>query len=84
MCIRDRHTLDRVLFERYEDIRVFATDQTLLEGTQNEKTKRLHKYKDLYGYYSWIGISDTAGRLTATTGLSGRPKSEWSSFTQFE
>ena len=70
---KEAHTLDRVLFERYEDIRVFATDQTLLEGTQTEKTKRLHKYKDLYGYYSWIGISDTAGRLTATTGLSGRP-----------
>ena len=67
------HTLDRVLFERYEDIRVFATDQTLLEGTRNEKSKRLEKYKDLYGYYAWIGTTDAAGRLTATTGLPGRP-----------
>ena len=67
------HTLDRVLFERYEDIRVFATDQTLLEGTHNEKNKRLHKYKDLYGYYAWIGTTDAAGRLTGTTGPLSRP-----------
>lgn len=65
------HTLDRVLFERYEDIRVFATDQTLLEGRDNEKSKRLHKYKDLYGYYDWIGATDATGRLTATTGPRG-------------
>lgn len=67
------HTLDRVLFERYEDIKVFATDQTLLEGTRNEKSKRLQKYKDLYGYYAWIGTTDAAGHLTATTGLPSRP-----------
>ena len=62
------HTLDRLLFERYEDIRVFSTDHTLLHGTQDEKTKRLHKYKDLYGYYSWIGTTDAAGRVMASTG----------------
>jgi signal transduction histidine kinase len=61
------HTLDRVLFERYEDIRVFATDRTLLEGKPDEKMQRLRQYKDLYGYYSWIGTTDAAGHITAAT-----------------
>ena len=65
------HTLDRVLFERYEDIKVFATDRTLLEGTQEEKTKRLRQYKDLYGYYSWIGTTNADGHVTAVTDLLG-------------
>ena len=67
------HTIDRLLFERYEDIRVFSTDHTLLHGTQDEKSKRLHRYKDVYGYYAWIGATDAAGRLTATTGPLGPP-----------
>lgn len=61
------HTLDRVLFERYEDIKVFATDRALLEGVPEEKVKRLRQYKQLYGYYSWIGTFDAAGHLTAAT-----------------
>jgi signal transduction histidine kinase len=64
-------TIDRLLFERYEDITVFSTDHTLLHGTQDEKNKRLHKYKDLYGYYAWIGTTDAAGRFMATTGPAG-------------
>jgi signal transduction histidine kinase len=61
------HTLDRLLFERYEDIKVFATDRTLLHGTQKEKINRLRQYKDLYGYYSWIGTTDAAGNVIAAT-----------------
>jgi signal transduction histidine kinase len=61
------HTLDRLLFERYEDIRVFATDRTLLDGRQEEKRNRLQQYKDLYGYYSWIGTTDAVGQVTAAT-----------------
>ena len=70
------HTLDRVLFERYEDIKVFATDRTLLEGTQEEKTKRLRQYKDLYGYYSWIGTTNADGHLVAATEVSGAAASQ--------
>jgi signal transduction histidine kinase len=61
------YTLDRVFFERYEDIKVFATDRTLEDGTEREKTKRLRQYKDLYGYYSWIGTTDAAGAIIAAT-----------------
>ena len=64
---KSAHTLDRLLFERYEDIKVFATDRTLLEGKQDEKTQRLRQYKDLYGYYTWIGIADANGRITAAS-----------------
>jgi signal transduction histidine kinase len=67
------HTLDRVLFERYEDIKVFATDRTLLEGRQDEKTQRLRQYKQVYWYYSWIGTTDAAGHITAETALDARP-----------
>jgi signal transduction histidine kinase len=61
------HTLDRLLFERYEDIKVFATDRMLLHGSPQQKIARLRQYKDLYGYYSWIGIADAAGNVIAET-----------------
>jgi signal transduction histidine kinase len=61
------HTLDRLLFERYEDIKVFATDRTLTDGTDQEKINRLRQYKDLYGYYSWIGTTDGTGAIIAAT-----------------
>ena len=66
-AVKGAHTIDRVLFERYEDIRVFATDRTLLEGEEAEKTRRLRQYQQLYGYYSWIGTTDAAGHMTAAT-----------------
>ncbi len=40
-AVKGAHTLDRVLFERYEDIKVFATDRTLLEGEEAEKTQKI-------------------------------------------
>lgn len=66
-AVKGAHTLDRVLFERYEDIRVFATDWTLLKGEEAEKTRRLRQFQQLYGYYSWIGTTDAAGHMTAAT-----------------
>ncbi len=44
-AVKGAHTLDRVLFERYEDIRVFATDWTLLKGEEAEKTRRLRQFQ---------------------------------------
>jgi signal transduction histidine kinase len=67
-----------VLFERYEDIRVFATDRTLLEGNEAEKTRRLRQYQQLYGYYSWIGITDAAGHMTAATESIGQSPADTS------
>lgn len=59
-------TLDRVLFERFGDIQVFANDRILLEGSRDEKGRRLQEYRTLYWYYSWIGLVDASGRLVAT------------------
>ncbi|MGA6829328.1 sensor histidine kinase [Nitrospira sp. NS4] len=59
-------TLDRVLFERFGDIQLFANDRILIEGDQEERTKRLQEYRKLYWYYSWIGIADATGHVVAT------------------
>ena len=59
--------LDRVMFERFGDIQLFANDGILRDGTSAEKTARLLAYKQLYQYYSWLGVADENGQLTATT-----------------
>ena len=56
-------TLDRVLFERFGDIQVFANDRILIEGDRDQRLKRLQEYMKLYWYYSWIGITDATGRI---------------------
>lgn len=63
-------TLDRVLFERYSDIQLLAGERLLREGNPRDKSKRLHEYKNLYRYYSWLGLTDQTGRLAASTGSS--------------
>jgi signal transduction histidine kinase len=60
-------TLDRVLFERMADIKAFAEDTTLLEGTAEQKRNRLEGYLKLYGYYTWLAATDRAGRVVAQT-----------------
>ena len=72
-AVRVANTLDRVLFERFSDIRVFASDRILFEGKPEEKTQRLLQYKKLYWYYSWIGVTDATGRIVAATKLFARP-----------
>ncbi len=64
---RVANTLDRVLFERFIDIQVFANDRILFEGKPEEKTQRLLQYKKLYWYYSWVGVTDAAGRIVVAT-----------------
>lgn len=60
-------TLDRVLFERYTDIRLLANESLIREGTSQAKTNRLLQYKRLYRYYSWLGLTDATGHLIAST-----------------
>ena len=59
--------LDRVMFERFGDIQLFANDGILRDGTSAEKTARLLAHKQLYQYYSWLGVADENGHLTAAT-----------------
>ncbi|ULA58301.1 MAG: Putative Sensor histidine kinase with MCP region [Nitrospira sp.] len=60
-------TVDRVLFERYGDIQLFANDGVIREGTSEERMARLLHYSQLYWYYSWLGITDADGTVLAAT-----------------
>ena len=60
-------TIDRVLFERFGDIQLFSTDATIRSGNLEQTTDRLMQYKRQYWYYSWIGVTDAAGRIIAAT-----------------
>ena len=71
---RVANTLDRVLFERFSDIQVFAKDRILFEGKPEEKTQRLLEYKKLYRYYSWVGVTDATGRIVVATNVIAGPK----------
>lgn len=66
--------LDRVLFDRFGDIQVFANDRVLLESNQAAKRQRLLQYKQMYWQYSWIGVTDETGRVVAATDGEVRPK----------
>jgi signal transduction histidine kinase len=60
-------TLDRVIFGRYSDIQLLASERLIRDGTSEEKSERLLQYKKLYRYYSWLGVTDQTGRLIAST-----------------
>jgi signal transduction histidine kinase len=70
---RVANTLDRVLFERFSDIQVFANDRILFEGKPEEKTQRLLQYKKRYWYYSWVGVTDATGQIVVATHVFARP-----------
>lgn len=59
--------LDRLLFERHSDIRIFA--HILASHTHDLKaqTSYLNMVKDTYLYYRWIGVTDARGRIIAAT-----------------
>lgn len=59
--------LDRVLFDRFGDIQLFANDRVLLESNSAAKRQRLLQYKQMYWQYSWIGVTDATGRVVAST-----------------
>lgn len=66
-------TVDRVLFERYGDIQLFANDGVIRNGTSEERTARLLHYGQLYWYYSWLGITDADGTVIASTDARSAP-----------
>lgn len=66
-------TVDRVLFERYGDIQLFANDGVIRNGTSEERTARLLHYGQLYWYYSWLGITDADGTVIAATDARSAP-----------
>ena len=72
------NTFDRVMFERFSDIQLFSKDGVLQTGNGAEKTARLEQYKQLYRYYSWLGVADENGQLIAATdALPAQGSSSW-------
>ncbi len=59
--------LDRLLFERYADIRMLAENDVLRTGLPVEQTDVLQRFQAVSPYYAWLGVTDGRGRLTATT-----------------
>jgi len=59
--------LDTVLFERYADTQVLAHLPVFRTRDVAAMTRRLNFYKDVYGYYLWLGVTDAAGRIVAAT-----------------
>lgn len=73
-------TLDRILFERLGDILVMSQSAVLQEGAADEKRQKLERYKDIYGYYSWLAVTDADGRIvtqTPTLALSQVADQDW-------
>ncbi|MCC2641167.1 MAG: putative Sensor histidine kinase with region [Nitrospira sp.] len=77
-------TVDRVLYERFGDIQWFASDGILLDGTSEQKTARLLRYKQLYWYYSWLGVTDETGQLITATDVLADPVRQQLSRDTFE
>ncbi len=59
--------LDRVLFERYGDIRLMAR-ATVFQGHDTAAmTGYLNEIQQAYSAYQWIGVADATGRIIAAT-----------------
>src|SRR2546428_496675 len=58
---------DTVLFERYADTQVLAHLPVFRTRDVAAMARRLNFYKDVYGYYLWLGVTDATGRIVAAT-----------------
>ncbi len=52
-------------YERYGDVRVFSTNDTLLTTNVEDITKNFNDYSNLYGIYDLILLVDTKGKFVA-------------------
>lgn len=72
--------LDRGMFERYRDIQIAATLDTVHQPTASPTTQRglLETLQTTYPNYAWIGLTDSQGVVTASTGglLEGKDVSQ--------
>ncbi|MBF2066038.1 MAG: HAMP domain-containing protein [Calothrix sp. C42_A2020_038] len=62
--------LDRGMFERYRDIQIAASLQTLYKQDLSYTTKRafLERLKNTYNDYAWIGLANSEGKVVVSTG----------------
>lgn len=63
-----RYRLDRSMFERYRDIQVASALDPLRSGSVEAKRRVLERLQQTYPDYAWIGLTDPAGLVLASTG----------------
>ncbi len=59
--------LDRVLFDRYGDIHIMAEALPGMMRDRPALTRYLNRMKERYLLYRWLGVTDAAGRIVAST-----------------
>jgi signal transduction histidine kinase len=62
--------LDRGMFERYRDIQIAASLETLYKRESSPSAKRalIEKLKNTYNDYAWIGLANPEGKVAVSTG----------------
>jgi PAS domain S-box-containing protein len=61
--------LERGMFERYKDIQILSTLETITQPNYPLAERRilLEKLQNVYPNYAWIGLTDTEGDIVAST-----------------
>src|SRR5712664_3169463 len=59
--------LDRILYDRYGDIQMLAQAPIMQGRDQAAKSKYLASMKETYRYYLWLGVTDSNGRIVASS-----------------
>ncbi|BAZ09981.1 GGDEF domain-containing protein [Calothrix sp. NIES-4071] len=61
--------LDRGMFERYRDIQIAASLETLYKpDSLNAKRAFIEKLQNTYNDYAWIGLANPEGKVAVATG----------------
>lgn len=62
--------LDRGMFERYRDVQIVASLETLRNQNSTPEIQRalLEKLQSTYSDYAWIGLADLQGKVLVSTG----------------
>ena len=72
--------LERGIFERYKDIQILSTLESIIQANYSLAFKRslLEKLQNIYPDYAWIGLTDSQGNVVVSTGglLEGKNASE--------
>ncbi len=63
-----RYRLDRGMFERYRDIHIASSLDSLRSGSTDARRRVLERLKETYADYAWIGLADPDGEVLASTG----------------
>ena len=73
--------LDMMILERYRDIQLLSTAPMAQGQNPEALTKYLHELVHAHPAYRWIGVTDSRGRIIATTDTSNtsrdRSQSHW-------